>query len=81
MNKSTHTIRQCTVSTGDTIKLWRQTTYQSSGLHTDFFVDVYKEGGLWLRQNYDSINEGLDHYYSLMEAATRLGYSVARSSL
>lgn len=71
-----HTIKTAITLTGDgKIKLWRN---NYGYLQTVFFLDVYKDGALWTRQCYDTLNDGLDAYYSMVSAAFKTGHSLER---
>lgn len=78
MNRSTHVIKDTATENGSNIKVWRETQYKGNGLETTFFVDLYSQGGLVMRQPYNSLNEALDHYYGLVASALKYGEELHR---
>lgn len=78
MNRSTHIIKDTATEEGHSIKLWRETQYNNNGLETTFFLDYRDKGGLIMRQPYKTINEALDHYYSLVSSALKYGQECHR---
>lgn len=78
MNRSTHVIKDVVTEEGHNIKLWRETNYTKNGVHTDFYIDIREQGHLIMRQPYASLNEALDHYYSLISSALKYGKELHR---
>ena len=78
MNRSTHVIKDTATENGSNIKVWRETQYKGNGLETTFYVDLRTEQALVMSQPYGSLNEALDHYYSLVASALKYGEELHR---
>ena len=81
MNRSTDIIKDIVTEEGHNIKLWRETQYKAGGLETNFFVDVKEQGHLIMREPYQTLNDALDKYYSLIGSALKYGQSLHRVRL
>lgn len=68
---SYETLKQFKTDHGE-VRLCRA-TYPASGswLKATFFVDVFKDGYLWHREDFEDYLEALVHYRALGESASR----------